>query len=419
MGSRGISNDGADELGRPTDFPAHEVSHTSVPFINPDTYGGTHAPTGKPRRSNGLATLGIIAAVSVISGSIGGILGYTAAGESGGNSDGVPIAASGVTVPAENTVDRSEAARGTKSVNTIERVAADTQPSVAHITVANSDSGAAGGSGTGFFISENGLMLTNNHVVVTSDGEEGKTIRVQTPDGETYPAEVVGRSPSYDIAVLRVKGIQSKALPLGDSDTVEVGEAVIAVGSPLGLQGTVTSGIISALDRPVIAGDTGEASYILAIQTDAAINPGNSGGPLVNMAGEVIGINSAIATFGGESGQMGSIGLGFAVPITLVKRISDEIIETGSATTPVIGVEVDLSYTGPGARIDVVRPDGTAAAAGLKSGDIITMVEDVNISDAGAFIVNIRALTPGDTVELTVNRGGETLILPVRLASQS
>ncbi|MFA7324720.1 MAG: trypsin-like peptidase domain-containing protein, partial [Candidatus Nanopelagicales bacterium] len=204
-------------------------------------------------------------------------------------------------------------------------------------------------------------------------------------------------------------------VPLGKSSALRVGDSVIALGSPLGLQGTVTSGIVSALNRPVTAGGEGEQSFINAIQTDAAINPGNSGGPLVDGNGAVIGVDSAIASMATGESQAGSIGLGFAIPIDTAKRIADEIIKTGSAKTPVIGVQLDMAFEGPGAKVSSVTSGGAADAAGVKIGDIVTKVNGTAISDGTQLIVTVRSFAPGDRVQLTVSRGGDTVTLPVNL----
>jgi putative serine protease PepD len=205
-----------------------------------------------------------------------------------------------------------------------------------------------------------------------------------------------------------------------------VGDPVLAIGSPLGLSGTVTAGIVSAKDRPVSAGDgAGDVSYISALQTDAAINPGNSGGPLVDMQARVIGINSSIATLGGSvGGQSGSIGLGFAIPINQARRIAQEIIRTGQAEHPIIGVELDVRYGGPGAKVATrgvggnpsVVPGGPADQAGIQAGDVITAVDGVPVDDAEQLIVAIRTHSPGDTVTLTIQRAGQTSDVQVTLA---
>jgi putative serine protease PepD len=205
---------------------------------------------------------------------------------------------------------------------------------------------------------------------------------------------------------------------LGRSADVQVGDTAIAIGSPLGLQGTVTSGIVSALDRPVTAGGRGATSFINAIQTDAAINPGNSGGPLVDGAGRVIGVNSAIASLGGGAGgQAGSIGLGFAIPIDTAQRIADELIATGSSSTPIIGAQIDSATEGEGARIAEVTAGGPAAEAGLRSGDVITELDGRVISDYTELVVAIRDKAVGDEVVLTVQRGAGTEQVTVTLGA--
>ncbi len=209
-------------------------------------------------------------------------------------------------------------------------------------------------------IRPNGYIVTNNHVV--EGAADGGTLKVHFADGQEFDAEIVGRDPNYDIAVVKVDATDLPTVVIGDSDSVVVGDLAIAIGSPLELDGTVTAGIISALNRPVTAGGEGETAFINAIQTDAAINPGNSGGALVNAAGQVIGVNSAIATLGDGSGQSGSIGLGFAIPINQVKRIAEELINTGTSTKPIIGVTLDQTYQGAGRP----RPGGDAAVARRK-----------------------------------------------------
>jgi putative serine protease PepD len=227
---------------------------------------------------------------------------------------------------------------------------------------------------------------------------------------------VVGRSAVYDIAVLEVDGGTSlQPAALGSSRSMNVGETVVAIGSPLGLSSTVTSGIVSALDRPVTAGDAQDASYINAVQTDAAINPGNSGGPLVNMRGEVVGVNSAIATMGGFAGSAGNIGVGFAIPMEQVKVTARQIVETGEAKYPVIGADVNIRNRRNGAEI-VDVPAGTPAAdAGLRVGDIVTAVDETAVTDGIGLIVAIRAHQPGETIELTVRRGDEVRTVEITL----
>ena len=290
----------------------------------------------------------------------------------------------------------------------IRDVAAAALPSTVFIQ-AGSSSGTA--TGTGLIFREDGYIITNNHVI--AEAVDGGAVTVTFSDGTTISAEIVGRTQDYDLAVLRVEREDLVPLPLADSDTVVVGDGVVAVGAPLGLNGTVTSGIVSALNRAVTAGSAGDISFINAIQTDAAINPGNSGGPLVNLAGQVIGINTAIAQPGGASSATGSIGLGFAIPSNQVARTAQQIIETGHATYPVIGVFLDRQHTGPGALVaadspgqPAVNPGGPADQAGIRSGDLIIAIDGVPVMGSDEAIVTIRSNSPGDSVILTIERAG-------------
>jgi putative serine protease PepD len=233
----------------------------------------------------------------------------------------------------------------------------------------------------------------------------------------------MGRDGSYDLAVLKIDVTDAPALQLGNSDTIQVGDPVIAIGSPLGLAGTVTSGIISAKDRPVTSGGgTGQNSFINALQTDAAINPGNSGGPLVDANGAAIGVNSAIASLGSNfASQSGSIGLGFAIPINQAKKTAEQIIKTGKATYPIMGISVDTSFSGTGARIttrsSAIRAGGPAAKAGLRAGDIIIEFDGKAISNADELVVAIRSHNVGDRVTVKYQRGNLTLSASVTLVA--
>lgn len=288
------------------------------------------------------------------------------------------------------------------------------------------------GTGTGFVLDNSGHILTNNHVVAPA-GSSGE-ITVTFSGGETARAEVVGKDSGYDLAVVKVTGVSGlKPLPLGNSDNVQVGDPVVAIGAPFDLSNTVTSGIISAKDRPITAGgekgDGSDISYVDALQTDAPINPGNSGGPLVDADAHVIGINSAIraADSGSstEGGQAGSIGLGFAIPINQGKRVAEELINTGKATHPVIGVTLDMKYTGDGARVGTkgaagkpaVTPDGPGAKAGIEPGDVITEVDGRRVHSGEELIVKIRAHRPGDRLDLGLTRGGKDLSISLTLGS--
>jgi putative serine protease PepD len=294
----------------------------------------------------------------------------------------------------------------------IASIASRILPSV--VTIKVSGPGVAG-TGSGFVMRKDGYILTNNHVVeaATSKGK----ITVLFADGKSAEATVIGRDESYDLAVIRVNRRNLPALVLGASSAVVVGDPVIAVGAPLGLDSTVTSGIVSALNRPVTAGGAGasSASFINAIQTDAAINPGNSGGPLLDMAGRVIGVNSAIARVASSSsdGQSGSIGVGFAIPSDQVRKTAEQLIANGKATHPVIGILIDTTYKGDGVKIAdkaqngsaPVAKGGPADKAGLRPGEVIIKFDGRPVTDSDEFVVAIRAKSVGQVVELTVRRG--------------
>jgi putative serine protease PepD len=281
------------------------------------------------------------------------------------------------------------------SANTVE-VAQRVLPATVMIQVGR-------GTGSGFVIDREGRIITNNHVV--AEAGNGSRIRVVFSDGHRHNAVLVGRSPSYDLAVIKVNGAGSlNPLELGDSDQVQIGEPVIAVGSPLGLPGTVTQGIISARNRPVMVSEGAEAdsptAYINAIQTDASINPGNSGGPLVDAGARVIGVNSAILTFAASR----NIGLGFAIPINQAATVADLLIKNGKATYPVIGAGVRDGSSG--VELTDVDARGPAAKAGLRVGDVITKIDGDPV-DGGMeeLIVTIRTRRPGDVVVLDYVRG--------------
>jgi len=277
-------------------------------------------------------------------------------------------------------------------------------PSVVSLQVRGPDAEV---SGSGFVYDDAGHVVTNNHVIepAVSDGD----ITVSLSDGRQVGAQIVGRSPSYDLAVIKLddfSGLDPSAL--GTSAEVQVGQSVVAIGSPLGLNATVTSGIISATERPVTAGGKGETSYINALQTDAAINPGNSGGPLVDLQGRVIGVNSAIATIGqSSSDQAGNIGVGFSIPIDQVVSTVKQLIETGQAEYPVIGAQVSVAPTSDGARILEVDAGSPADQAGLESGDVVTKINGDGVHDGVELIVKIRSFAPGETVRFDVQRSGQ------------
>ncbi|MGB8649663.1 MAG: trypsin-like peptidase domain-containing protein [Mycobacteriales bacterium] len=281
-------------------------------------------------------------------------------------------------------------------------------------------------TGSGIIIRSEGYILTNNHVVSAAVG--GGSVHVTLSDGKTVPARIVGTDPTTDLAVLKIDGASGlTAATFADSENLKVGQAVLAVGAPLGLANTVTQGIVSTLHRPVRTGDSSSQQAVIdAVQTDAAINPGNSGGALVDLAGRVVGINSAIATTGdSSSGQSGNIGVGFAIPSEVATKTADQLIASGKAVHSQMGVSVaDAPNStdgapGLGAAIRDVVAGGPADKAGVQSGDVVTKVDDRRVTDADSLIVAVRSHDPGQTVTLTVTRGGRTLALKVTLASAS
>ncbi|WP_316775424.1 trypsin-like peptidase domain-containing protein [Streptomyces sasae] len=301
-------------------------------------------------------------------------------------------------------------------------IAARALPSVVTLHVTGTDEQA---TGTGFVLDGQGHILTNNHVVAPAVSGGGR-ITVTFSSGAAATATVVGRDSGYDLAVVQVHGVRGLTpLPLGDSDDVRVGDPVVAIGAPFDLPNTVTAGIISAKERPITAGgensDGSDVSYVDALQTDAPINPGNSGGPLLDSRARAVGVNSAIRSAdsadGLGDGQSGSIGLGFAIPINQAKRVAEELIGTGRATHPVIGITLDMNYTGDGARIDDKAADGPGARAGLRAGDVITGLDGQPVHSGEELIVRTRAHRPGDRLSLTVERAGAQIRLALVLGS--
>ncbi|HEX2297676.1 MAG TPA: trypsin-like peptidase domain-containing protein [Pseudonocardiaceae bacterium] len=375
------------------------------PFPPP---GASQPAAPHPRRNGGLlVAVGAVAlVVGLVAGGVGGTVGYELGrtGSSPSNALGLPVPGAR---PAANLPNGSA-----------EQVAQKVTPSVVQIRV-RGPQGA--GEGSGIVLSSDGLILTNNHVVeAAADGGEAEAV---FQDGHSTPIEIVGRAPSFDLAVVRANGASGlTTAELGRSDDVLVGQEVLAIGSPLGLSGTVTAGIVSALNRPVRAGGegSGQDTVLDALQTDAAINPGNSGGPLVDMSGRVIGVNSAIASLGGSGQQAGSIGLGFAIPIDQARRIADELIRTGKATQARLGVSVPASSAeGGGAVIQEVVPNSAADQAGIKPADTVTKVDDRVIDSGDALVAAIRSYPPGAQVRLTVkDRSGSVRQVPVTLGSQ-
>jgi putative serine protease PepD len=266
-------------------------------------------------------------------------------------------------------------------------------------------------------LTADGDVLTNNHVVAGATG----AITVTLSDGSQHAATVVGTSPSYDLAVLKLQGVSGLTpATLGSSADLQVGQEVVAIGSPQGLEGTVTSGIISALDRTVaVQTEDGSAVVYNGVQTDASINPGNSGGPLVDLQGHVVGIDSAEASTGASNGaQTGSIGLGFAIPVDQAKRVAQELMSGGTATKPTLGVTGSPTASGgDGAQLASVVAGSPAAQAGLAAGDVITAVNGQKVQDFADLIARIGAQTPGAQVQLTVGTGASARAVGVTLGS--
>ncbi|MDQ1628425.1 MAG: putative serine protease PepD [Actinomycetota bacterium] len=394
----------------PTPGPATTYADTGDPWLPPAPPPQPDPDPDPARRRGRTALVALALAAGLVGGGVGA--GVTAATRN----DPTPAVTS-LATPARP-------ARG--GTTAVEQVASRLLPSVVSIVETTAD---GGGEGTGVVLSSDGLILTNNHVV--AGAAQGGSLSVTLNDGRTVDATIVGRDPVTDLAVVRAKGAHGLTpAELGSSASLRPGQAVVAIGSPLGLQGTVTSGIVSALDRPVRTG--GEAgsgdptsTVIDAIQTDAAINPGNSGGPLVNLSGQVVGINSAIASLGAASGtQSGSIGVGFSIPIDQARLIAKQLIASGTATHAQLGVSVrdaagsNASST-VGAFLAAVAPGGAAHAGGLRQGDVITKVGNRRIDDADALIAAIRSHRSGDQVSLTYVSGGRTQQATVTLGNDA
>ena len=378
--------------------------------------------SARPPDRGGLGGLGTGVTSAVVAGAVvmvlvaalfGGVVGALIVSRRDSATVSLPVAPAGSTArPAGSIAD----------------IAARALPSVVTIRVKGADNA---GTGSGFVLRKDGYILTNNHVVEGA-AKSGK-ITVIFTDGKVSDAKIIGRDTSYDLAVIRVDRRNLPVLAFGVSSTVVVGDPVIAVGAPLGLDSTVTSGIISALNRPVTPGGSGSstAAFINAIQTDAAINPGNSGGPLLDMAGRVVGVNSAIARVAGSQdpvdGQSGSIGVGFAIPSDQARKTAEQLIATGKATHPVIGVMLDTTYEGEGVKIATgssngsppIAKGGPADKAGLRPGDVIIKFDGRPVVGPDEFVVAIRAKSVGDQVELTIRRGTSERIVKVTLQAAS
>jgi S1-C subfamily serine protease len=420
--------------GTPPPAPAQPVYGGHAPWTQPQTqvqtppspphypgYGGhpfpapEPVPAGRPERRAGRLRIGIAGLVA------GALIG----GGAGAGVAGLIDSSTPSTSP--NASAQNVTIKNPETATTATAAAAKAAPSVVTIYVS---SGSNSGSGSGVVLTDDGYVLTNNHVV-TLEGAGTGTVQVRTAEGKLYDASVVGTDPSSDLAVVKLKdasGLQPATF--ANSDKVQVGDVAVAIGAPLGLSNTVTDGIVSATGRAVETGSSQDDSTVLdAIQTDAAINPGNSGGALVNGAGEVIGINSAIATVAaggpGSQSQSGNIGVGFAIPSNTAQRIAKELIANGKATRAFLGVssrtaaDSQNSGVGDGAEIVSVQPGTAAADGGLQAGDVVTAVGDRLVTTSTELTAAVRSKAPGDKVTLTVRRGNATKTVNVTLGSAS
>jgi putative serine protease PepD len=381
---------------------------------------GSPAPRSGRRRTAELTTVAVLAALLSSGGTIAAARLFP------------------VDAPNPSAASSTELGRGADTAPVVQadasapnwaETAAAVSPSVVSITATT---GQGGGQGSGVIIDADGHVLTNNHVVAGAD-----KLTVTLSDGRTFDAEVRGTDPSTDLAVITISGTPTGLTPvaIGDSDALVVGDPVMAVGNPLGLAGTVTTGIVSALNRPVTTAAESEGQgdpfgqgqsqaepvVTNAIQTSAAINPGNSGGALVNASGQLVGINSSIASLGSSSGSSGNIGIGFAIPVKEAASIAEQLIADGTAEHAYLGVgpadgsASDGSATRAGAQVRTVQPGTPAEKAGLESGDVITEVNGERVDSAESLVAHIREYSVGDTVKLTVLRDGKSQELSATL----
>jgi putative serine protease PepD len=428
--------DGRTPIYAPTEAQQHAYANGTG--YAPQPAPGTKAPKDPNRRRGSVALVAALAIGALVGGASGA--GVTALVVSS-QSNGTPASqAEGPSTVVVNNTD---------SVNEITAVAAKASPSVVTIEVASGDSG---GTGSGVILTEDGYVLTNTHVVTLDGATADAAIQVKANDGKLYTATLVGTDPVSDLAVIKINDATGlDPIAWADSSELNVGDTAIAIGAPLGLAGTVTNGIVSALNRSITVAssaapttpeettpDEGDGNFfnydlpgapdpqtrqssisLSVIQTDAAINPGNSGGALLNSKGELIGINVAIANAGGgsSSAAAGSIGVGFSIPANLAKRVSDEIIETGSASHGLLGASVTSASSENsetvGALISEVSAGGAAQDAGLKAGDVVTNFNGIPITDATDLTAQVRTLAGGDTAELTYVRDGKSVTVTV------
>ncbi|MEO6956026.1 MAG: trypsin-like peptidase domain-containing protein [Antricoccus sp.] len=395
-------------------WPTHPSAGSPYGPAASSTAPGPSAPAARPRRVGLIITAAVLAGLV---GGVGGSAGYNAI--TGGNSS----------VTASQIKQTSTQASSKALDGSVAAVAKLVTPSVVQINVKGAQQAD---TGTGIILTKDGDIVTNNHVIAAAAGQGSSmtgTITVAFSDGTTTSATIVGRDPVTDIAVIKAAN-QTKLTPavFADSSALQVGQDVVAVGSPFGLADTVTSGVVSALNRPVASGDGTSSSATTvfpAIQTDAAINPGNSGGPLVDMNGSVIGINAAIYNNGSSSsgqGTAGSVGVGFAIPSNLAKSVADQILAGKTVEHAKLGVQVTDSVesdgiTTNGAKIAAVTAGSAAAKAGMQAGDVVTAAGGVPVRSAESLIATVRAYQPGQQIKLTITRGGQSQSVTVTLDS--
>jgi len=392
----------SDALADPWRDPEAPVVVVKTPPSDPPALERPLPPGQGARVSLGLVLI-VSIVTALLAGALGGTLGYVFA-------SGTPGAIAGPQLGANAPLAQ-------RPPDSVAGLAKKVLPSVVTINV-RSGEGAAIGSG--FVVSPDGYVITNNHVV---EGATGNAI-VRFTDGQVATASIVGSDTEADVSVIKIdkSGLPDNEIvpvEIGNSDDVQVGDPVLAIGAPLGLNSTVTYGIVSYIDRPIHTSEGGTARYYAAIQTDAAVNQGNSGGPLFDAAGRVVGINSVIGTLSSDQSSAGNVGLAFAIPINQAKRLAQEIIDTGKARRTVLGVEFDSSFASPqgGARVSAVTQSGPAFNAGIKVGDVILAVNKRPIDEANDATALIRKYAPGETVQLDYLRGSARQSASVTLAA--
>jgi S1-C subfamily serine protease len=394
------------QLAQVDPFEDDEYDETA-PAVEPETEEPEEKSTSRRVTVGRFGLSGFVLAlvVALVAGAIGGGVGYWLFARAHGVLHNKDVSLSKVDTPANRPAG--------SVADIVKRVG----PAVVSIDVSSAD---LQGTGSGVVIDKNGYILTNNHVISTA--ATSGTVRVTFTNQDSVAAKIVGRDPQTDLAVLKVDYDKLTVATLGDSSKLAQGDPVIAIGSPLGLRNTVTSGIVSALDRPVpVSGDESDTNAVLdAIQTDASINPGNSGGALVDAAGAVVGINSAIASVSASSsGQPGSVGIGFAIPINEARTIAEELIKTGKAVHANIGINGSAVTDGSrqGAYVAQVVPGGGADKAGIKAGDVVTVADSTLVTSAAALTVVVQKHKPGDVIKVRYYRGSTQTDVDVTLGS--